>query len=88
MAKAIPPPNNNKIPQGNCTASFQSINFSPFLLGMTNRTTAAIKAMMESSIAGIQDFKTNDLLIQANAVHIKTVNTSFSSRLILPNLVN
>ena len=53
-AIAIPPPNNNNIPQGSFTASFQPKSDSfLFLLGSINKTTAEIIAIIVSSIDGI-----------------------------------
>ena len=80
MANAIPPPNNNKIPHGSLTASSQASNFlSPFLFGIMNKVTAAIMAIIVSSISGMYFLITKDCVIHAKAVAIKIIITDFSS---------
>ena len=55
-ARAIPPPNNNKIPHGNLTASSHfKIFLSLFFVGNKNIMIAPIIAMIVSSIPGIID---------------------------------
>ena len=85
----MPPPNSNKIPHGNFTASAQLSSFLlPSLLGKMNKIIAAKIAIIVSSIAGINCFIKNDCVTQANAVKIKTIKTDFSSYETLPNSFN
>src|SRR5699024_446463 len=86
-AIAKPPPNSNKIPQGNLRAVFQSSKRSPglFFDGMINKTSAAKIAIIVSSIFGLSFSSINEREIQASAAKTNTVNTIFSSLDALPN---
>src|SRR5699024_4727997 len=80
-AIAKPPPNNNKIPQGNLSAVFQSSKRSPglFLDGMINKTSAAKIINIVTTIIRINFTSKNESEIQTSATKINTVNSNFSS---------
>ena len=79
-AKAIPPPNNNKIPHGNFTASSQfNSRLFLFFVGIKKIITALIIAIIVSSIAGTISFRTKSLVTHAVAVKANIIATNFSS---------
>src|SRR5690625_2990307 len=77
-AIAKPPPDDNKIPQGNLSAVFQSSKRSPglFFDGMINKTSAAKMAIIVSSIFGISFSNKNEREIQASAAKRSEEHTS------------
>ena len=80
FAKAIPPPNNNMIPQGKFLVSFHDINFLCLVLeGIKNSTKANTIAIIVSSMCGNIFLSRKERVIQQNAVAAKTKATAFSS---------
>src|SRR5699024_3921951 len=80
-AIASPPPNSNKIPQGNFIAVSQSNKRPPFTFGegIANKTIAKNIAISPSLKPSINFDKKNDLEIQKNTDKMKRINTNLST---------